>query len=195
MDRVLDLPADLLETSPGNGSPLIATTPLQGLEDPVLPILTSSPSPNANPAPPPPPPTLVVTTPDPATTVSPNMLAMSVADQLQKHHGCKMDPHQLGAQPSPHGVSLSTMTGWACLDCLKPLENQAVTQHGTPWDEWLPPPMRRQLFTGLSEALGAERPHIDLKVDCLVENDDEGLQIAWDIDSVGGLASSLYPSS
>lgn len=85
------------------------------------------------------------------------------------------------------------MTGWACPDLLRPPANNQIAQHPTPWDTLLPPPERRKIFTGLhpptAEDSSAEPPTVDLESDTV--SDDGTLQVALDIDSAGGLASSL----
>lgn len=186
-------------------------------ETTLIPLGTPSPSHSHNPDPPltVPPPSRATRTTEripPVTELAiatcswpaqlpPEPLAILLADHLQHPYSCDHEiPQQTPNPPpvTPHTctLSLSTIVQWSCPDVLG---IDAISQHPMPWDELIPPTMRRQVFTGIStETPTTEHdsrpshpspPTVELESDTIPSGGS--LQTWFDIDSAGGFASNL----
>ena len=84
--------------------------------------------------------------------LSPEPLAIFLADQLEHPYSCNHEitsptPNPSPVTPNTSTVSLSTLVQWSCPDILG---IDGISQHPLPWDELIPPAMRRQVFTGIA---------------------------------------------
>ncbi|OJD15158.1 hypothetical protein ACJ73_09004, partial [Blastomyces percursus] len=129
------------------------------------------------------------------------LLAEQLVEQLEHHHGCSEAHHS--TDPSvAHTVSLSEMAEWRCPDILAQTD---ICRYPTAWETILPPDQRRQLYSGIpsitteSDFLDDQHPSnpeasppavtVDLEHDAVPA--PRSLSVQFDIDSAGGLASSL----
>ncbi|OJD10189.1 hypothetical protein ACJ73_09902 [Blastomyces percursus] len=121
------------------------------------------------------------------------LLAEQLVEQLEHHHGCSEAHHS--TDPSvPHTVSLSEMADWRCPDILAQTD---ICRYPTAWETILPPDQRRQLYSGIpSITRHPSNPEaspaavtVDLEHDAVPV--PRSLRVQFDIDSAGGLASSL----
>nr|KMM66544.1 hypothetical protein CPAG_02882 [Coccidioides posadasii RMSCC 3488] len=128
------------------------------------------------------------------STEEDNTLAQELVAQLQTHHGCSTEAHAASEPLSMPTVSLSQMASWECPDVL---EHASMSSYPIQWDTILPVHQRQRLYSGISasvEPLAHEevppRPAtIDLEGDTMPM--PASLHAMIDIDSAGGLASSL----
>jgi hypothetical protein len=117
-------------------------------------------------------------------------LAQALVDQLLQHHGCCHNEQSLEATRPSSAVTVAELIEQDCPDVLG---KSTIAQHPTPWDELCPPAQRRLLYTGLNRepSLSApvHPPVVDVEQDTVPPGDS--LQVRMDIDSAGGIASSL----
>ncbi|KAL3482542.1 hypothetical protein BJX62DRAFT_245829 [Aspergillus germanicus] len=76
-------------------------------------------------------------------------LAQQLAEQLLQHHGC-MDHSDHGPQSTPT-VTLANLTN---MDCPDVLSRPEIQPYPVDWDQLLPAPARRQLFSDLALTRG-----------------------------------------
>lgn len=122
--------------------------------------------------------------------LDPEPLAQALVDQLLRHHGCGQDPSSSESPRPSHPVTVTELIRRQCPDVLGEV---TIAQYPTPWDELCPPAQRRLLYTGLGHELSPstpeEPPTVDIDGDTVSHGDS--LQVCLDIDSAGGIASSL----
>lgn len=118
------------------------------------------------------------------------LLAQALVDQLLCHHGCQHTP-SFSQTPQPsHTITMTELIQQSCPDVLG---NVTMAQHPTPWDNLCPPAHRRLLYTGLNDTRSPfspeEPPVVNIDGDTVSHGDS--LHVWLDIDSAGGIASSL----
>ncbi|KAJ5296216.1 uncharacterized protein N7443_007109 [Penicillium atrosanguineum] len=122
-------------------------------------------------------------------------LATSLINQLEQSHQCQQ---HFGAAPSPSTsdqASLSTLSGWTCPNVLS---QPTIAQYRVDWNTLFPIEQRRKVFTGLSDSPftpAGEPPAPTLPINLDLESDNVGdtknFEVWLDVNSTGGLASSL----
>ncbi|EFW15480.1 conserved hypothetical protein [Coccidioides posadasii str. Silveira] len=128
------------------------------------------------------------------STEEDNTLAQELVAQLQTHHGCSTEAHAASEPLSMPTVSLSQMASWECPDVL---EHASMSSYSIQWDTILPVHQHQRLYSGISASVESlvheEVPScpatIDLEGDTMLM--PASLHAMIDIDSAGGLASSL----
>lgn len=121
-------------------------------------------------------------------------LAEALVEQLIRPYTCAADHGARTIPDSPnHPLPLSFFTAQPCYDVLG---SPTIAQYPTEWQELVPPAERRRLYTGLTTKISnrtlpsaQDHPTIELETDTV--SDHGSLQTLIDIDSAGGLASSL----
>jgi hypothetical protein len=125
-------------------------------------------------------------------------LAERLVDQLVHHRGCQDARHDTAwadhttsscdANHVASTTSLQELSGRAVPDVLS---EPNIQKHRTDWNEVLPPADRRQLYTGIpTDEHTQAPPAIDLDAGS-VEPPAGETKVWFDVDSAGGLASSL----
>ncbi|KMU92713.1 hypothetical protein CIHG_10549 [Coccidioides immitis H538.4] len=123
-----------------------------------------------------------------------NILVQELVIQLQTYHGCSTEAHAASEPLSMPTVSLSQIASWEYSDVL---EHTSMSSYPIQWDTILPVHQHQRLYNGMSasvEPLAHEEvpPHpatINLEGDTILI--PASLHAMIDIDSTGGLASSL----
>lgn len=124
----------------------------------------------------------------------PEPLATSLVDQLEQAHRCPQHPSRAPDSTSDQ-ASLSTVSAWACPDVLS---QPTMAQYGVDWNALFPVEQRRKVFTGLVDSPPAPpgepappSPPVNLDLESDNIGDAEIFEVWLDVDSAGGLASSL----
>lgn len=129
-------------------------------------------------------------------------LAQRLVDQLLQHHGCQNTDHNSTwsvqtTSPSESNHPAFTPTTTTSLQELSRsvgpdvLSEPNIQKHRTDWDEVFPLAHRRELYTGIgTQATANIPPAIDVDQGSIIPSIGD-TEIWFDIDSAGGLASSL----